>query len=557
MEMKWWKEGIVYQIYPRSYKDTTGNGIGDLNGIIQKLDYIQSLGADIIWLNPIYASPNDDNGYDISDYRVIMPEFGTMNDFERLLEGLHERGLKLIMDLVVNHSSDEHEWFQQSRSSRNNEYRNYYHWWPAEKGIPPTRWSYFDIESNAWTYDTQTDSYYLHYFSKKQPDLNWENPKLRHEIYDMMRFWFDKGVDGFRMDVISFISKNIDFPVLPKGSVPEDFIEFYAHGPRLHEYLNEMNREVLSHYDVMTVGEAPGITLEDALDIVDEERKELDMFFHFDLMTLDREEGEVFKMNPDGWSLSQFKNIFGEWDATFAEKGWGSIFLGNHDFPRMVSRWGNDRKSHWYYSSTMLHTFLMTMRGTPYVYYGDEIGMTNIRFETIGQYKDINTINKYRQLENQGEDLNSFLADQKEASRDNARTPMQWDQTSNAGFSRSSPWIEINKNYLSGVSVAFQEESENSVLNFFRKIVAIRKKNLALVYGQYEEVDVENENVYAYLRKGENVTFLILLNFCDKNSFIKLPRHFETLNWELVISNDVVNRDEMLPYQCIVYKTFT
>ena len=557
MEMKWWKEGIVYQIYPRSYKDTTGNGIGDLNGIIQKLDYIQSLGVDIIWLNPIYASPNDDNGYDISDYRVIMPEFGTMNDFERLLEGLHERGLKLIMDLVVNHSSDEHEWFQQSRSSRNNEYRNYYHWWPAEKGIPPTRWSYFDIESNAWTYDTQTDSYYLHYFSKKQPDLNWENPKLRQEIYDMMRFWFDKGVDGFRMDVISFISKNIDFPVLPKGSVPEDFIEFYAHGPRLHEYLNEMNREVLSHYDVMTVGEAPGITLEDALDIVDEERKELDMFFHFDLMTLDREEGEVFKMNPDGWSLSQFKNIFGEWDATFAEKGWGSIFLGNHDFPRMVSRWGNDRKSHWYYSSTMLHTFLMTMRGTPYVYYGDEIGMTNIRFETIGQYKDINTINKYRQLENQGEDLNSFLADQKEASRDNARTPMQWDQTSNAGFSRSSPWIEINKNYLSGVSVAFQEESENSVLNFFRKIVAIRKKNLALVYGQYEEVDVENENVYAYLRKGENVTFLILLNFCDKNSFIKLPRHFETLNWELVISNDVVNRDEMLPYQCIVYKTFT
>ena len=557
MEMKWWKEGIVYQIYPRSYKDTTGNGIGDLNGIIQKLDYIQSLGVDIIWLNPIYASPNDDNGYDISDYRVIMPEFGTMNDFERLLEGLHERGLKLIMDLVVNHSSDEHEWFQQSRSSRNNEYRNYYHWWPAEKGIPPTRWSYFDIESNAWTYDTQTDSYYLHYFSKKQPDLNWENPKLRHEIYDMMRFWFDKGVDGFRMDVISFISKNIDFPVLPKGSVPEDFIEFYAHGPRLHEYLNEMNREVLSHYDVMTVGEAPGITLEDALDIVDEERKELDMFFHFDLMTLDREEGEVFKMNPDGWSLSQFKNIFGEWDATFAEKGWGSIFLGNHDFPRMVSRWGNDRKSHWYHSSTMLHTFLMTMRGTPYVYYGDEIGMTNIRFETIGQYKDINTINKYRQLENQGEDLNSFLADQKEASRDNARTPMQWDQTSNAGFSKSSPWIEINKNYLSGVSVAFQEESENSVLNFFRKIVAIRKKNLALVYGQYQEVDVENENVYAYLRKGVNVTFLILLNFCDKNSFIKLPRHFETLNWELVISNDVVNRDEMLPYQCIVYKTFT
>jgi len=306
---KWWKEGIVYQIYPRSYKDTTGSGIGDLRGIIEKLDYIKSLGVDIVWLNPIYQSPNDDNGYDISDYKNILAEFGSMDDFDALLQGMHERGLKLIMDLVVNHSSDEHEWFKQSKSSRDNPYRDYYHWWPAENGQPNERWSYFDVDSNAWKYDKQTDAYYLHYFSMKQPDLNWENPKLRQEIYNMMRFWFDKGVDGFRMDVISFLSKDTSFPPIP-NSYNGDFITFYAEGKNIHNYLNEMHTEVLSQYDIMTVGEAPGVTIDNALKFVDEDRKELDMFFHFDLMSLDRSKGEVFTMRKDAWKLSEFKAIF-------------------------------------------------------------------------------------------------------------------------------------------------------------------------------------------------------------------------------------------------------
>ena len=326
LQRKWWKEGIVYQIYPRSFQDTTGNGIGDLRGIIQRLDYIKDLGVDIIWLNPVYVSPNDDNGYDIADYRNIMPEFGTMQDFDELLSGMKERGLKLIMDLVVNHSSDEHPWFIESRKSRDNPYRDYYHWWPAEDGVPPKRWSYFDVDGDAWNYDKTTNAYYLHIFSEKQPDLKWENPKVRKEVHDIMKFWFDKGVDGFRMDVISFISKDTEFPELPE-KYQGDFVSFYTDGPKLHEYLHELHTEVLSKYDVMTVGEAPGIGLDKALDFVDESRGEMNMFFHFDLMALDREENEVFLMRKDPWKLTEFKKIHSEWDAVFAEKGWGSSSL--------------------------------------------------------------------------------------------------------------------------------------------------------------------------------------------------------------------------------------
>ena len=554
MERKWWKEGIVYQIYPRSFNDTSGNGIGDLRGIIEKLDYIKSLGVDIIWLNPVYASPNNDNGYDISDYRSIMPEFGTMDDFTELLEGMHDRGLKLVMDLVVNHSSDEHEWFQQSKSSRTSPYRDYYHWWPAEKGTPPKRWSYFDVESNAWTYDEKTDAYYLHYFAKKQPDLNWENPIVRNEVYDMMRYWFEMGVDGFRMDVISFISKDLYWPELPKDAVPDDFITMYAHGPRLHEYLNEMNTEVLQQYDVMTVGEAPGIGLEDALDIVDEDRKELDMFFHFDLMTLDRAEGEVFKMNPNGWSLDEFKRIFSEWDDVFSKKGWGSVFLNNHDFPRTVSRWGNDHPDFWYHSATLLHTFLLTMRGTPYFYFGDEIGMTNIRFTQIEEYKDINTINKYKQLEAEGTDLDEFLIDQREASRDNARTPMQWNSDLNAGFTSGEPWITVNENYKKGITVAAQENDPQSILSFFKKMTRLRKEHLDLVYGAYTLLDVHHNRVYAYKRQGTNATYLILLNFSTSTSEIKLPDNLK-LKSAQIISNNYDQFDHSLsPYQAIVFQ---
>jgi len=554
----WWKEGIVYQIYPRSFQDTSGNGIGDIQGIIERLDYIKSLGVDIIWLNPVYASPNDDNGYDISDYRNIMEEFGSMEEFDALLAGMKERGLRLVMDLVVNHSSDEHRWFQESRKSRENPYRDYYHWWHAEKGVPPKRWSYFDIEENAWKYDEQTDAYYLHCFSVKQPDLKWENQKVRQEIYDMMHFWFKKGVDGFRMDVISFISKDTDFPELPE-KYNGDYIPFYSNGPKLHEYLQEMNREVLSKYNVMTVGEAPGIGLDRALEFVDEDRKELDMFFHFDLLGLDREPGETFTMRKDKWKLTEFKKIHSDWDAAFAKKGWGSIFLNNHDFPRSVSRWGNDSKVHWQNSATMLHTWVLTMRGTPYFYYGEEIGMTNIKFENIEDFRDINTINRYKALKNECGDLKGFLQNEKHASRDNARTPMQWDTSKNAGFTEAKPWIKVNENYVEGINVAQQEPEKDSVLNYFRKMVVVRKKHLGLVYGTYELLLPENEEVYAYLRTFNEERYLVLLSFSTK----KVVVSFEELNFDsakLLISNDdapYVKKDsdfELEPYQACVYQ---
>ena len=556
---KWWKEGIVYQIYPRSFNDTTGNGIGDLKGITQKLDYIKSLGVDIIWLNPIYQSPNDDNGYDISDYRNIMGEFGTMEDFKELLQGIHDRGLKLIMDLVVNHSSDEHEWFQQSRSSRDNKYRDYYHWWPAEDGVPNKRWSYFDVDGNAWKYDELTDSYYLHYFSEKQPDLKWENPVVRKEVYDMMHFWFKKGVDGFRMDVISFLSKDISFPELPT-KYQGDFITYYAEGENIHDYLNEMNNEVLSKYDVMTVGEAPGVTIDNAFKFVDEDRKELDMFFHFDLMGLDRADGEVFMMRKDKWKLSEFKAVFSRWDRVFAEKGWGSLFIGNHDFPRSVSRWGNDSHQYWKNSATLLQTFLLTMRGTPYFYYGDEIGMTNIRFNSIYDYRDINTINKYESLKNTGEDLEAFIENEKEAARDNARTPMQWDLTRHAGFTTGEPWLKVNPNHLTRISVQAQENDQFSVLNYFRKMARIRKDNLVLTYGSYNDIDTSNDQVYAYTRTNNKDIFLILLNFSTDEITYSLPNNIQLKKSELVISNTSISEDIkenavfLKAYQAIVYK---
>lgn len=558
LNRQWWKEGIVYQIYPRSFQDTTGNGVGDLKGVIKRLDYIQSLGVDIIWLNPVYESPNDDNGYDISDYRNIMQEFGTMEDFDELLAGMKERGLKLVMDLVVNHSSDEHEWFQESRKSRDNPYRDYYHWWPAEKGTPPKRWSFFDVESNAWKYDETTNAFYLHCFSVKQPDLKWENPKVRQEVYELMEFWFEKGVDGFRMDVISFISKDTDFPELPE-SYNGEFIPFYSNGPKLHDYLREMNQSVLSKYDVMTVGEAPGIGIEKALDFVDEDRDELNMFFHFDLMELDREQGETFQMAKEPWKLTAFKKVHSDWDAVFAKKGWGSMFLNNHDFPRTVSRWGNDSKTHWYNSATMLQTFLLSMRGTPFFYYGEEIGMTNIRFEHINDYQDINTVNRYKTVEKNEGNLEAFIENEKDASRDNARTPMQWDTSENAGFSQTKPWLKINSNHKEGINVVSQEGKKNSVLNYFRQMVQVRKDHPALVYGTYQLLLQTDEEVYAYSRIMEDQRYLVLLSFSTK----KVVKMIDEINFEkaeLIISNDEIypmkrnNQFELKPYQACIYK---
>ncbi len=518
---QWWKEAVVYQVYPRSFKDDNGDGVGDLKGILSKLDYIKSLGVDVVWLNPIYSSPNDDNGYDISDYQNIMKEFGTMQDFDNLLKGMHDRGLRLVMDLVVNHSSSEHEWFRQARSSRTNPFRDYYHWWPKEKGQPAKRYSFFDVNNDAWKFDTLTSAWYLHYFSQKQPDLNWENPDLRRHIFDMMKFWFDKGVDGFRMDVIPFISKDTSFPELP-AAYKGDFVKYYANGPHLHEYLQEMNKEVLSKYDVMSVAEGIGVTTADALNFVDSSRHELNMLYHFEGVSLGYLPNKFKTPDPKGYDLVAFKNIYSRWDSVFEEKGWGTIYLGNHDQPRMVTRWGNDEPAYRELSSKMLTTFLLTMRATPYYYGGDELAMNNIKFDRIGDYQDIESRNMYQKIKNEGGDLHAFLEAQKIAARDNARTPFQWDSTVNAGFSTGKPWLKVNPNYKT-VNVAAEEKDTNSALHYFRKMVRLRKGDLTLVYGKYTLLDKDNPQVYAYTREGKEEKILVLLNFSARNAVFRMP----------------------------------
>lgn len=533
-DRKWWKEAVVYQIYPRSFKDSNGDGIGDLKGIISKLDYIKSLGIDVVWLNPIFTSPNDDNGYDISDYRGIMKEFGTMDDFDLMLKGMHERGIKLVLDLVANHSSDEHEWFKQSRSSRSNPYRNYYYWWPEEKGKPAQRYSFFDVNSDAWKYDATTKSYYLHYFSVKQPDLNWENKAVRDEIFKMMCFWFDKGIDGFRMDVIPFISKDTTFPELP-AKYNGNFGEYYANGPHTHEFLREMDSEVLSKYDVMSVAEGAGVTINEAMDFVDPDRKELNMLYHFDGVSLGYLPGEYKAPDPKGYSLVDFKTIYSRWDSVFAQKGWGTIYLGNHDQPRMVTRWGNDSPEYRELSSKMLTTFLLTMHATPYYYFGDELAMSNIKFDNIDDYRDIETLNMYKQVKSKNGDLKKLLENQKISGRDNGRTPFQWDSTANAGFTTGNPWLKINPNFKT-VNVAAQENDPNSVLNYFRKLVKLRKIELTLVYGKYTLLDKNNPDIYAYTRELEGKKILILLNFKAKNTSVAIG-DIDLSKAKLILSN--------------------
>ena len=549
-ERNWWKEGVIYQIYPRSFKDTSGNGVGDLQGIIQKLDYIESLGVTMVWLNPIYESPNDDNGYDISDYRAIMKEFGSMEDFDELLEGLHKRGMKFIMDVVVNHSSDEHEWFQQSRSSRDNPYRDYYHWWPAEKGKPNHRWSFFDENSDAWKYDKQTDAYYLHYFSQKQPDLNWENPKVRQEVYDIMKFWAEKGVDGFRLDAFQYVSKDITFPPFPEGydvDVPS-VIEYHGMGPHIHSYLKEMNEQVLSKYDVFAVSEGVGSTLQDAHDLVDKDRKELQMAYHF--------EATDMVTTLEKCTLAQFKESFTKWDTSFAEKGWIAIYLSNHDQSRFVNRYGSDKPAFKDYSAKLLNTFILSMRGTPYTYYGDELGMTNIGFTKIEQYKDIAAINGYKKAATDGEDLDLHLKNLNLLSRDNGRTPMQWDDTNNAGFSSETPWLPVHENHTT-VNVANQQNDHNSVLNHFRKMVALRKDNLLLVYGEYEIIQEEHPTIYAYSRTLDDEQMKILLNFSELTSKINLSNLVQIKEVLINNYNELLidkNTITLQPYQAVVLK---
>jgi len=549
---KWWKEAVVYQIYPRSFKDSNGDGIGDLPGITSKLDYLKSLGIDVIWLNPIFSSPNDDNGYDISDYQGIMKEFGTMQDFDELLKGMHERNLKLVMDLVVNHSSDEHEWFKQSRRSRDNPYRDYYHWWPAEKGKPKPRRSFFDVNGDAWKYDELTDSYYLHYFSQKQPDLNWENPKLREEIFSMMRFWFEKGVAGFRMDVIPFISKDTTFPEMP-AQFKDDWGRFYANGPHVHQYLQEMNKEALSKYDVMTVAEGAGVTAADALDYVDADRNELNMLYHFEGVSLGYLPDSLKIPDPKGFSLVEFKNIYSKWDGVFANKGWGTIYLGNHDQPRMVTRWGNDEPQWRELSSKMLTTFLFTMRATPYYYAGDELGMSNIKFDRIEDYRDIESLNWYQQIKNKGGNLRQFLDAQKIAARDNGRTPFQWDSAPSAGFTAGTPWLKVNPNYKT-VNAAAEENDPNSCLNYFRSMVKLRKDTPVLIYGKYTLIDPDNPDVYAYTRELDGRRILVLLNFRGKAASVKTS--FDLSKAKVLLGNypKASQGEQLRPYEARVYE---
>ncbi len=542
---KWWKELVIYQIYPRSFKDSNGDGIEDLKGIISQLDYIRDLGITAVWLNPIYSSLNDDNGYDVSNYRDVLVDFGTMEDFDLLLKEMHDRGIKLIMDIVVNHSSDEHEWFKQSRSSRDNPYRDYYHWWPAEKGKPNYRYSLFDEKGDAWKYDSITDAYYLHYFSQKQADLSWENPKVRQEVYGIMAFWAEKGVDGFRLDAFQFAAKDTTFPAYPEGW-EKDFNRYYSVQGNLHEYLKEMNREIFRKYPVMSVAEGAGNTFEDAHNLVDEDREELNMAYAFEGVDIAK---------PEGYDLLHFKEVFSRWDKEFAEKGWLSIFLSNHDQARLVSRFGNDGKAFREASSKMLNTFILSMRGTPYCYYGDELGMTNIRFETIEQYKDIAAINGYKKVVNSGGDIEKYLLDLKFSSRDNGRTPMQWDTSENGNFTAGTPWMPVNENYTE-INVAAQEKDASSILNYFKKMVKLRKESPVLIYGTYELLRPEHPNIYTYTRKLGNEKMLVLLNFTDKESNIELLEA-NTIDVTLINNYPTItkegNKISLLPYQAVIF----
>lgn len=518
IDSKWWKEAVIYQVYPRSFSDGDGDGVGDLKGILSKVDYIASLGVDTVWLNPVYSSPGADNGYDISDYRAIDPTFGTLDDLRQLIAALHARGMRIIMDMVINHTSDEHEWFRNARRSRDDPYYDWYHWWPAEKGKPPFRCGFFDPEGNAWTYNGDTDSYYLHYFSPHQPDLNWENPTVREEIYSMLRFWLDMGVDGFRMDAITYISKDTSWPAISrqelKDNYGDDWGNYYATAPNLHSYLRELRASVTEGRDVVIIGESSGVGAERASDFVRANRKELDMLYQFEAIVVGYLPGEFKKIDPKGWSLVTFKEIYSRWDRLLEDGGWSAIYLGNHDQPRMVTRWGNDGDEFRAASAKLLFTFLLTMRGTPSLFNGDELGMTNIRFREIGQYQDIETKDKYAEIQGKGGDTEAFLVDQQLAGRDNSRTPFQWNAGLHAGFTAGKPWMTVNDNYRV-INVAAQEGKQDSVLEFLRILVRFRREHKVLVYGGYRLLDPDHTQLYVYERWDDTERLLIVLNFTD------------------------------------------
>ena len=512
MDKKWWKEAVVYQIYPRSFMDSNGDGIGDLNGITSRLDYLKDLGVDVIWLSPVYQSPNDDNGYDISDYRAIMQEFGTMEDFDRMLSEMHKRGIRLVMDLVVNHTSDEHKWFVESRKSKDNPYRDYYIWRDAKEGKEPNNWGSC-FSGSAWKYDPQTEMYYLHLFSTKQPDLNWENPAVRKEVFDMMNWWCEKGIDGFRMDVISMISKPEG---LPDGKIPEGGLygdSGCVNGPHVHEYLQEMNREVLSKYDLMTVGECAGVTIEEAEKYASADGKELSMVFQFELVDL--ASGTYGKWTDKRVPLKDFKRVMTAWQTELEGKAWNSLFLGNHDQPRCLSRFGDDSPEYRVVSAKMLATCLHMMQGTPYVYQGEELGMTNVQFP-LDEYEDIEVRNAYQDLvvKNKTISEDDFRKAVWNKSRDNARVPMQWDDSENAGFTTGKPWFRLSDRYQE-INVKKALEKNDSVFYYYKDLIRLRHGEELLTEGDYQLLLPEDEKIFAYLRTSDKEQWIVVANLSE------------------------------------------
>ena len=552
MNKKWWKEAVVYQIYPRSFKDSNNDGIGDLRGIIEKIDYLDQLGVDAVWLNPVYQSPNDDNGYDISDYRAIMDEFGTMEDLEELMELLHEKDIKLIMDLVLNHSSDEHQWFKESRKSKDNPYRDYYIWKDGKNGAPPNNWKSF-FGGSTWKYDEETEQYYLHLFSPKQPDLNWENPKVREEIYEMINWWLEKGVDGFRLDVINLISKDQRFP--DGAEEGQKGYEYFANGPRVHEFIQEMAAETYNNYDAMTVGETPFVDKDEALKFVKEERQEFSMVIPFNHLEFDRKEG--WDKITD-WDLTELKDLMSEWQYLLQENnGWTSLYFCNHDQPRIVSRYGDDgqyRRE----SAKMLGTMLHTLRGTPFIYQGEEIGMTNISFESLSDFDDIETRGYIKEVQEKGElSKEEILEIANYRTRDNARTPMHWNDSKYAGFSEAEPWLKMNSNYPE-VNVEKDLAAEDSVFEYYQKMISLRHKYPVFAYGEYDILLKEDQNIYAYQRLGKENNLLVLLNFSSREVDYDLTDQLELEKAELILNNyqkeaDFELKGSLRAYEARVY----
>jgi oligo-1,6-glucosidase len=548
MIRKWWKEQVVYQIYPRSFYDSNNDGIGDIKGIILKLDYLKLLGIDIIWISPHFDSPNDDNGYDIRNYKKVMEEFGTMEDFDLLLNEIHIRKMKLIIDLVVNHSSDEHNWFIESKSSKDNKYRDYYIWKAGDKNSPPNNWTSF-FGGSAWEKDPISNDYYLHYFSKKQPDLNWENNKVREEVYDVMKFWLDKGIDGFRMDVIPFISKDQDFNNLSKKELlnPE---KVYASGPRLHEFLKEMNSKVLSKYDILSIGEAFGISEDTMIQLSDEREEELDLVFLFDIIRIGRENWIQNK-----WNLAQLKKLFNT-QSSVDEFHWPTVFLNNHDNPRSVSKYGND-KDYRIKSAKLLAMLTLTQRGTPILYQGEEIGMTNYNFSELTQFDDLEVLGNLSKAISSGISIKEYILHLNKTSRDHSRTTMQWSSGTKGGFSNgNNNWFLSNPNH-DRINVENDLNNEDSIFHFYRKLLQIRKQSKDLIYGHYFDLDPNHQNIFIYQRVGLKTTYLIILNMSDSlinynfNNLTEYSLEFSNLNTKPRISS---NQIELLAWDALMFK---